>query len=427
MKQLHVPVPENLTASYLVPLPTAVTGAEARSRAIEAVEARVSGPIRMLILEWILNDIVTIQVAASPDRIVPVPRQPDGLTAEQLARLTGARAFAQVTATSAASLIAVHEWTALGPAAALAASLGAPLVDTQAMKVLSAPDALAALPDAKFSGTPGDDIRVGLSLQPWVSFHGFVCEGTYWAVSEGMRRFGLPEFRVGGCERDLRAELKEILSGVTFRVWSDLVTVAQTTSGATGLVSMPRALSIPAELDIHRKDLDRARGVPSRGGAATTISLRFDPEHHGRGWLTVCPPSGWDTGWDHFVRDLCHAMFGFEKAPWYYLPDTGALLEAIRSLPEARRRFNDGELPTGARLMVRYEVADDQPFRWARVESWADDDHAIVSDSGQELSPAVKPGPAIPVEQERIMDWAIWTDGEGVTEGALTESVSPGF
>jgi hypothetical protein len=31
------------------------------------------------------------------------------------------------------------------------------------------------------------------------------------------------------------------------------------------------------------------------------------------------------------------------------------------------------------------------------------------------------------VETERIMDWAIWTDGEGVTEGALTESVSPGF
>lgn len=77
--------------------------------------------------------------------------------------------------------------------------------------------------------------------------------------------------------------------------------------------------------------------------------------------------------------------------------------------------------------MVRYEVADDQPFRWARVESWADDDHAIVSDSGQELSPAVKPGAAIPVETERIMDWAIWIDGKGITEGALTESVSPGF
>jgi hypothetical protein len=426
MKQVHVPVPASLTASYLVPLSTAMTGAEVRQRAMDAVDARVSGPIRLLIMQWILNDAMTIQVTAAPDRMVPMPRQPDSLTPEQLARLTGARAFAQVTATSAASLIAVHEWKALGPAAALAASLGVPVVDAQAMKVLSAPDALTALPDTNFSGRPGDDIRVGLSPQPWVSFHGFAREGTYWAVSEGMRRFGLPEFRVGGCERDLRAELEKILSGVTFRVWSDLVTAAQTTPRATSLVRMPRALSIPAELDIHRQDLDRAQGVPNRGGAATTISLRFDRELHDQGWLTVCPPNGWDTGWDHFVRDLCHAMFGFEKLPWYYLPDTGALLEAIRTLPEARRRFNDGELPTGAYLMVRYEVADDQPFRWARVESWADD-HAIVSDSSQELSAAIRAGCAIPVEEGRIMDWAIWTDGKGVTEGGLTESVSFGF
>jgi hypothetical protein len=233
MKQLHVPVPASLTASYLVPLSTAMTGAEVRQRAIGAVDARVSGPIRLLILQWILNDAMTIQVTASPDRMVPMPRQPDSLTPEQLARLTGARAFAQVTATSAASLIAVREWKALGPAAALAASLGVPVVDAQAMKVLSAPDALTALPDTNFSGTPGDDIRVGLSLQPWVSFHGLAREGTYWAVSEGMRRFGLPEFRVGGCERDLRAELAEILSGVTFRIWSDLITAAQTTPRAT--------------------------------------------------------------------------------------------------------------------------------------------------------------------------------------------------
>jgi hypothetical protein len=87
--QLYVPVPENLTASYLVPLPTVVPGAEVRHQAVEAVEARVNGPIRLLILEWIFNDAVTIQVTAPPDRIVPVPNRPDGLTAEQLAHLTG--------------------------------------------------------------------------------------------------------------------------------------------------------------------------------------------------------------------------------------------------------------------------------------------------------------------------------------------------
>jgi hypothetical protein len=39
----------------------------------------------------------------------------------------------------------------------------------------------------------------------------------------------------------------------------------------------------------------------------------------------------------------------------------------------------------------------------------------------------IRPGSAIPVEEGRIMDWAIWTDGKGVTEGGLTESVSFGF
>lgn len=66
-------------------------------------------------------------------------------------------------------------------------------------------------------------------------------------------------------------------------------------------------------------------------------------------------------------------MFGFEKPPWHYLPDTGAVVKAIQSLPQARHRFNDGNLPTGSQLMVRYEVADDKSFRWARVQSWADE------------------------------------------------------
>ena len=72
-------------------------------------------------------------------------------------------------------------------------------------------------------------------------------------------------------------ELEEILSGVTFRVWSDLVAAAQATpraTGATGLVSMPRALPVPSELDIHRKDLDRARGVPNRGGGDARARAR---------------------------------------------------------------------------------------------------------------------------------------------------------
>ena len=36
-------------------------------------------------------------------------------------------------------------------------------------------------------------------------------------------------------------------------------------------------------------------------------------------------------------------------------------------------------------------------------------------------SPAIRPATSIPAETSRIVDWAIWVDGEGVIEGAGTE------
>ena len=237
--------------------------------------------------------------------------------------------------------------------------------------------------------------------------------------------FGLPEFRMGGRGRDLPDELREILLGVTFRVWSHLVKEAQATPDATGLVRMPRYVRIPVEMDIHRKDLDQARGTPNRGGASTTIGLRFDSATQGRSWLTVCPPSWRDGGWDDFIANVCHAMFGFEKPTWYYLPHIGALMEAWRSLPETRRRFNDGDLP--GQLIVRYDAPANEGFRWAQVESWADEDLAIVRDIGPELGPPVKPGRAIAVETKLIFDWAVWSDSDGAVEGARTECVGYGF
>jgi|ERR1035438_4217162 hypothetical protein len=33
--------------------------------------------------------------------------------------------------------------------------------------------------------------------------------------------------------------------------------------------------------------------------------------------------------WEDFIADMCHAMFGFEKPRWHYIPEFGALLDAI--------------------------------------------------------------------------------------------------
>jgi hypothetical protein len=128
-----------------------------------------------------------------------------------------------------------------------------------------------------------------------------------------------------------------------------------------------------------------------------------------------------------YLADICHVLFGFEKPAWYYLPHFGALFEAAGSLQEARRRFNDGELPSDGQLMIRYTTSGDEDFRWARVESWADDDVVMVRDTGRELAPVVRASHAVSVATERIFDWAIWTDGQGVVEGARTEGVGYGF
>jgi hypothetical protein len=120
-------------------------------------------------------------------------------------------------------------------------------------------------------------------------------------------------------------------------------------------------------------------------------------------------------------------MFGFEKPRWHYMPEFGALLdatsEAMRTLPEARSRFLSDDLPPGGRLMVRYEIADTDEFRWARVESWEDAGRAVVRDIGRELTSGVRPGSPATIETGQIADWGIWVDGRGVVEGAGTEGV----
>ena len=61
---------------------------------------------------------------------------------------------------------------------------------------------------------------------------------------------------------------------------------------------------------------------------ARRVGLEVDPgpnENPGD-WLTICPPASWDMSWEDFVAGTCHAMFGFEKPRWHYIPEFGALL-----------------------------------------------------------------------------------------------------
>ena len=357
MKELVVPVPETVSATYIVPVPAPMSTVEARRQAGKAVEARLTGPLRTLTTEWLATGAVKVEVE-------PAGTPPPGLldkplfgTPKQRVLLARARAFVQFSATQRASLVGMQEWKARGPAAALAVGLGVPVLDPQALQVLTAEEALAALPDTALTipASISDVVTVGLSFKPWVRVHDVDNLGMIAVMTDGMRRFGLPELRMGAASPDLREELTTLLNAVAFRIWSDLLARAQQTPNAAGLLDLPRFLRVPAEMDIHRRDLDRANGVPNRGGTGTIIGLRFDPaqsENPGD-WLTVCPPASWDMSWEDFIADTCHAIFGFEKPRWHYIPELGALLDglakAAQTLPEARSRFLHGGLPPGGR------------------------------------------------------------------------------
>jgi hypothetical protein len=431
MKELVLPVPEVTSATYIVPVPAPMSTAEARRQVSQAVEARLTGPLRMLTTEWLAKGAV--KVAAGPAGPAPpgLLDKPSLGTPEQRVFLARARTLVQFRARQRTSLIGMQDWKACGPAAALAVGLGAPVLDLQVPRVLTAEDALAALPETALTlpASIGDDLTIGLSFRSWVRVQTVDMPGVIGVVTDGMRRFGLPEFRMGPASPDLREELTSLLNGVAFRFWSHLLARAQDTPKAAGLVHLPRFLRVPAEMEIHRRDLDAANGVPNRGGTYALLGLRFDPAHNEApwDWLTVCPPAMWDTSWEDFVADTCHGMFGFEKPPWHYIPELGALLDAVdkarQTLPEARSRFLRGDLPPGGRLMVRHETEDADELRWARVESWEDAGKVVVCDTGRELTPGVRPSPPVTIDTGQIADWGIWVDGRGVVEGADTEGV----
>jgi hypothetical protein len=215
MEELVVPVPETVSATYIVPVPAPISTVEARRQAGKAVEARLTGPLWTLTTRWLAQAAVRVKAE-------PAGAPPPGLldkplfgTPEQRVFLARARAFVQLSATQRASLIGMQEWKARGPAAALAADLGTPVLDPRMPQVLTAEEALAALPDTALTiqASISDDVTIGLAFKPWVRIHDVDYQGVIGVMTDGMRRFGLPELRIGPASPDLREELAILLTG----------------------------------------------------------------------------------------------------------------------------------------------------------------------------------------------------------------------
>ena len=96
MKELVLPVPKMVSATYVVPVPTPMGTAEARQKASTAVETRLTGPLRTLTAEWLAKGVVKVGVeAAGPLPSGLLDRELFG-TPEQRVFLARARAFRPV-------------------------------------------------------------------------------------------------------------------------------------------------------------------------------------------------------------------------------------------------------------------------------------------------------------------------------------------
>ena len=78
MKDLVLSVPEIASATYMVPMAASINAAEARRQASEAAEARLTGPLRTLVTEWLAKGMVKVEVevesAGTPPELLDKPR-----------------------------------------------------------------------------------------------------------------------------------------------------------------------------------------------------------------------------------------------------------------------------------------------------------------------------------------------------------------
>lgn len=266
MKYLDIPVPETVTACYVVPLPKPMSEKSVRKLIVKAARSRLTAPLATLTVNRLKDGGTEIR-ALNPGPGAPsVPRPESGVHA-----LLDAAAYAVVSVSDYPSLGAMQELMARATAAALAARFDVPMLNAEAEEVVDPRDAIAALPDASYA--QAGNIRISVQLRHWVAFDDTEYEGALWVCSDGMRRFGLPELMMSCGERDdLRPQLTEFLSTVAFRIWSRLV--AQTN---TEQQDLPDDVRIPAEMTID--------------GNLVGLSIQ-----EGRGiWLRVWPLFDVDT------------------------------------------------------------------------------------------------------------------------------------
>lgn len=413
---LLLPVPELLHATYLVP--TDIGNTEAKRRSQTALPVQVPSPVGAAAGKMLAAGAV--RVASLPSSALPpMPAEFQehlGVDYGLVQAIVTARRFVSFSVTWPPGWPPVHEAVGRACAAALASELSVPLVDSFIPKVVAPGAAISALPDAESN----------LRLSDWVLVFQSAGHNGLWLTTKGIGRFGLPELQVFNVPPQLGGAWTDLLLGVCGRLldlWLDGLRMRN----GSGFVHVPGVLAVGED------DVADAYRAESRGGRSVPVRLVFDPASDGTAdsFLTIQPPDDFRASAGEYLAYACGEVFGDLARDVRYLPPADDMEQAIQSaraaLWSARGRFINGELPSGALLMVKHTVKTPHGTEhpWAYVNSW-NDPAAILGNSAADAvhDPRVHAGRPVVIGAETVIDWAVWVDGQGIVEGGSTNTVA---
>ena len=418
-ENLILPVPELISAVYLVPVPLSAQAAE--DRATAGLSARVASPVAVAARMMLDGGALTVH-AVSSSSLPPVPgplQEYLGVARELVRAVAEASDFVAVRASGPPGWPPMHEWAGRACAAVLAAQCGVPLVDAVIPKILAADAALRTLPRAQ-------DAR--FRLADWMSVFHSAGIGGLGMTTKGLGRFGLPELQARNVPPQLGQAWTRVLTGLASNLlgsWLDALRDR----------AEPAFAQLSAVLEVGECDIARAYDAPVTEGAAVPVRLTFDPSPQDStdSFLSVQPPDEYPASAGEFLAGVCTALFGQHELPIRYLAPSDemqrAMQDARAALPAVRARFLAGDLPPRAQLMIKHEISapGQAEYPWAYVTSWTDPARVLGNAAGDAtLDLGIRTGRPIVVATETIIDWAIWIDGKGIVEGGRTNVIAQG-
>ncbi|MBM7080097.1 DUF2314 domain-containing protein [Micromonospora humida] len=413
---LPVPVPESLSATYLVPV--AGLPPVSPKTAVRGLAGRLADPVYGLATQMLDSPLMSVDTR-SIDEFPQLP--PDLLTAfgateAQLSRLAAASHLVVVQAEYRPGWPPAHEWAARAVAAAVAESVGGDVVDVFGLQFLDPATALKSLPDAQ-----GRIRLVDWVLVPYSSD----TEGL-WFTTKGLRRFGLLELQTQGVPDHLTRAWGAVLTGAARRLLRDW------TDGLAG-EEVPAFVQLPVLATVTGHDIAVAYGNPEQHGATAPVLLRLelDPatDPDADSFLSLRPPPGHPGPDGRYFAAACATLFSGIEPDVRYARSGDAMSRAVATaragLDDIRARFLADGLPPEAQLVVKYGLpGDDGPeYVWAGVSSWDAPERIVgASASDANTDPSVRIGSPVVVAVTEVVDWAV-LDGTGVIEGGWTQAV----